>query len=208
LPPDPARTFAIVSDISLRTTIDRSLTSGPATCQGVAKIDAAYAGSNTLDLTKTFFPLGKSPGIDAVFYLVSQEVFSKPGANVTLCFDLATTPEQEADELGSAYVPVVAQAAADLVTAVTSVANAAIDADQTFIDFISGSDTSNAQNAITNLKNTLSSFHNFGDITGLTAAFNKVVDVSMSGTVNPDVQAFERPRARDRGGAPQTSMRR
>ncbi len=101
LPPDPTRTFAVVSQINLRTTIDRSLTQGPGGCKGPAQLDAAYAGTTTLDLTKIFYPLGKAPGTDTAFYFVSQEVFSKPGANVTLCFDRATTPEQA----GNAQAP-------------------------------------------------------------------------------------------------------
>ena len=61
LPPDPSRIFAVTNQITLRTTIDRSLTHGPGTCQGVVNLDAAYAGNTTLDLTKTFYPLGKAP---------------------------------------------------------------------------------------------------------------------------------------------------
>jgi predicted phage baseplate assembly protein len=101
LPPDPSRTFAVASNISLRTTIERPLTHGPTTCQGTVQIDSAYAGNTSLDLTKIFYPLGKAPGPDAVFYFTSQEVFSKPGANVTLCIDRATTPEEQADGAGS-----------------------------------------------------------------------------------------------------------
>lgn len=95
LPPDPSRTFAIASRINLRTTIDRALTHGVGTCQGIAQIDAAYSGNTPIDLTKIFYPLGKAPGIDSVFYFVSQEVFSKPGAQVNLCIDRATTPRKK-----------------------------------------------------------------------------------------------------------------
>jgi hypothetical protein len=102
LPPDPARVFAVASQVSVRTTINRALThgAGGTGCHGIAQIDAAYAGSTNLDLTKIFYPLGKAPGPDAVFYFVSQEVFSKPGAQVTLCMNRATTPEQEGDTKG------------------------------------------------------------------------------------------------------------
>src|SRR5262249_10555038 len=97
LPPDPSRIFAVASQISLRTTIDRSLIHGPGTCQGIAQIDNGYSGNTTLDLTKIFYPLGKAPGIDIAFYFTSQEVFSKPGANVTLCIDRVVTPEEQGD---------------------------------------------------------------------------------------------------------------
>jgi hypothetical protein len=126
LPPHPSRTFAIASQVSLRTTIDRPLTHGAGTCKGVAQIDAAYSGDTTLDLTKIFYPLGKAPGIDSVFYFTSQEVFSKPGAKVNLCINRAKTPEEEADEKGPDYAAEIEQAEKDLVAAVKDIAGSAI----------------------------------------------------------------------------------
>lgn len=154
LPPDPTRTFPVASQISLRTTIDRSLTHGPggSGCKGVAQLDAAYAGSTTLDLTKIFYPLGKAPGTDAVFYFVSQEVFSKPGANVTLCLDRATTPEEEGDALCPKYAIIVSQAEADLVQTAKQAATSAADCAVTIVDlFANQVDVTAANAAIVNL---------------------------------------------------------
>jgi len=152
LPPDPARTLAVVSQISLRTTIDRPLTHGKGTCQGIAQIDAAYSGDTTLDLTKIFYPLGKAPGLDSVFYFVSQEVFSKPGAKVTLCIDRATTPEEEADAQAPSYAAEVAQAEIDLVTAAQQVATTATDSANTLVAFYAGQvDVTAVNTAIANV---------------------------------------------------------
>jgi predicted phage baseplate assembly protein len=170
LPPDPARTFAVASQISLRTTIDRSLTHGPGAdgCQGVAQLDAAYAGSATLDLTKIFYPLGKAPGTDTAFYFVSQEVFSKPGANVTLCIDRAKTPEEEADSQLPDYVAQVALAEADLVTTAKQAAAAAADCAQTVVDFFAAQiDMSAIITAINTLKTAIGQVSSPADITNL-----------------------------------------
>jgi hypothetical protein len=160
LPPNPARTFATVGQINLRTTIDRSLTHGIKTCQGTAQIDAAYAGTTTLDLTKTFYPLGKSPGIDAVFYLVSQEVFSKPGANVTLCFDVTPTPEQQGDQSSSGWDAAVAQAQKEIIAAAQQAAANAVECANNVIaltvDKSSAPGYANVQSAITSVQNAAS----------------------------------------------------
>jgi predicted phage baseplate assembly protein len=176
LPPDPSRIFAAASQISLRTTIDRSLTHGAGTCKGVAQIDSAYSGNTTLDLTKTFYPLGKAPGIDSVFYFVSQEVFSKPGANVTLCVDLAKTPEAEADAQGPNYTAEVAKAAAELVQVAQQSAASAIDCATTIVDFFAGQvDVSAANTAINNLKNAESQVKSPADIANLKNALDQVM---------------------------------
>jgi hypothetical protein len=175
LPPDPSRTFAIASQINLRTTIDRSLTHGTGGCKGPAKIDAGYAGNTTLDLTKTFYPLGKAPGTDAVFYFTSEEVFSKPGANVTLCIDLATTPEQEADKGLSTYAGDVTQAAEDVVNALTSIANAELVYVQMYLDFTGNSLSSSQQNAQNELNEAISSFTDLSGLPQLIKAFDAMV---------------------------------
>jgi predicted phage baseplate assembly protein len=138
LPPDPSRTFAVASQIELRTTIDRPLTHGYKSggCRGDAQIDAAYAGTTTLDITKIFYPLGKAPGTDAAFYFVSEEVFSKPGAKVTLCIDLSKTPEQEGDTAGPKYAAEVTQAEKDLVKVAQDTATSAADTATTIVDFM------------------------------------------------------------------------
>jgi len=157
----------------------------------MAKIDAAYAGSTLLDLTKTFYPLGKSPGIDAVFYLVSQEVFSKPGANVTLCIDRVTTPEEEGDSKAPPYAAEVTKAEQDLVAAIAQVANAALDLTQTWVDFLGGTETTAAQTAAANLQGALTSFHDLSGVPQVSTTFNALIAAlyGISGTVNPNVTA-------------------
>ena len=193
LPPDPSRTFAVVSQISLRTTIDRSLTHGPGGCAGPAQLDAAYAGSTTLDLTKIFYPLGKAPGTDAAFYFVSQEVFSKPGANVTLCIDRAMTPEQEADAFGSNYAISVTQAEQDLIAGLTQVANAALDLTQTLTDLLGGTESTTVQIAVANLKTALTSFNSLSGLPQVSTAFDALLSafLGITGSVNPQVGPLE-----------------
>jgi hypothetical protein len=164
LPPDPSRTFAIASQISLRTTIDRSLTHGTGGCKGPAKIDSGFAGNTTLDLTKTFYPLGKAPDTDAVFYFTSQEVFSKPGANVTLCIDLATTPEQEANKGLSTFAADVTQAGKDLTATTQDVANSLIQYAQFVTNVFSGADSTSVQSPLNAL---ITAVTNLTDVTGI-----------------------------------------
>lgn len=181
LPPDPSRTFAVAGQINLRTTIDRPLTHGyhGSGCQGAVKLDAAYAGTTTLDLTKIFFPLGKAPGQDSAFYIISEEVFSKPGAKVTLCFDKGTTPEDQADALGSKYAEEVTQAEKDLVTSVRKVCKAAIDCANTWINLVSGSGSSASQTAINNLQSALTNLKNPSDIPAVKSAFDALMSAAL-----------------------------
>ena len=191
LPPDPSRNFAVASQVSLRTTIDRSLQHGPggSGCNGVAKLDAAFAGGTTLDLTKNFYPLGKAPGTDAVFYFTSREVFSKPGANVTLCFDRTKTPEEEADALGGKYAVDVAKAEQDLVKMARQIAGNAVDTAATIIDFFAGKvDVTAINNAVNALKAAAGGIKSPGDIPRLKQplidVFNSIEAVETGLSIN------------------------
>lgn len=46
--------------------------------------DKAVFGGKTLDVTKSFYPLGQNPIPGSAFYFKQTEIFSKPGARVTL----------------------------------------------------------------------------------------------------------------------------
>lgn len=46
--------------------------------------DKALFGGKTVDVTKTFYPLGQNPIPGSAFYFKQAEIFSKPGARVTL----------------------------------------------------------------------------------------------------------------------------
>lgn len=50
--------------------------------------EAAFNGSLPLDVSKDFLPFGAQPATLSVFYLASQEVFQRKGAQVTLTVDL------------------------------------------------------------------------------------------------------------------------
>lgn len=57
--------------------------------------DQAFADQTSLDVSSTFFPFGPQPLPGNAFYFTSEEVFSKPGANVTLLLVRAPTPQDE-----------------------------------------------------------------------------------------------------------------
>ncbi|MEO5817966.1 MAG: putative baseplate assembly protein [Gemmatimonadaceae bacterium] len=98
--------IAEVDRIGLRTTIDRSLpTNNCAALSESAGIlaDQAYAGETKLDLTKTIQPFGLRPQIGSAFYLSDEEILSKPGAEVTLCYRKVLTPEEKADQQGAKF---------------------------------------------------------------------------------------------------------
>lgn len=46
--------------------------------------DKALFGGKTIDVTKGFYPLGQTPAPGSAFYFKQSEIFSKPGARVTL----------------------------------------------------------------------------------------------------------------------------
>ncbi|MBI1742445.1 putative baseplate assembly protein [Candidatus Acetothermia bacterium] len=56
--------------------------------------DKAFANSESLDLTKAFYPLGQNPRPGNAFYFTSKEIFSKPKARVQVFMSIAPTPEQ------------------------------------------------------------------------------------------------------------------
>jgi predicted phage baseplate assembly protein len=105
LPPDPARVLPMVNRVQLRTIttrpLRRLLPSGEYV--GDVKPDQSFAGGSPVDLSKTFFPFGQSPTKDSAFYFSSDEVFGKPGAQVTVGFSRVVTPQEEADALGAKY---------------------------------------------------------------------------------------------------------
>lgn len=84
LPPDPARVLP---------TIDRIRTRALVNWAPVAlELDAASAGALPLDVSGTFHPFGRVAIPGAVFYLACDEAFGKPGASVSVTFDLPADP--------------------------------------------------------------------------------------------------------------------
>jgi uncharacterized phage protein gp47/JayE len=57
--------------------------------------DQAMFSGLPVDTTQTFYPLGLSPKPGDSFYFASEEIFTKPGAQVTVAIKLAETPSQK-----------------------------------------------------------------------------------------------------------------
>ena len=78
--------------------------------------DKGVSDGKAIDLTKSFQPLGPSPSPGAALYLACDDVFAKPGAEVTLALTRPRTVMDEADEQGKIY-EIEINAARDLITA-------------------------------------------------------------------------------------------
>jgi uncharacterized phage protein gp47/JayE len=92
--------------VQIRTIVHRELPAGACASHpenaGILA-DNAYAGETKLDLTKAVQPLGARPTAGSVFLLSCEEIFAKPGAEVTLCFRKVLTPEEKADQEGAKF---------------------------------------------------------------------------------------------------------
>jgi hypothetical protein len=76
--------------LALRINADRCNTPAcPADPKAPVVAPEGMANTTPLVLATTFFPLGREPRQFDAFYLGSREAFSKPGANVQLCFQMA-----------------------------------------------------------------------------------------------------------------------
>lgn len=114
LPPDPAQVLPLVDDVRVSVQISRPLSGGDAasleallegsSAEGVAALlatsggiepEKAFSGVEPLDTSKAFYPLGQAPRPGDAFYLSSQEIFSKPGAKVTVLIGVAESSPAE-----------------------------------------------------------------------------------------------------------------
>ncbi len=106
LPPDLSRQDGLVRRIRVNTVIRRlfatngldttiDLTKELAPTVGV-KPDQAFADGTSLDLSKAFYPFGQTALPGSVFYISSEEVFSKPNASVRLAIRKGTSPQSGA----------------------------------------------------------------------------------------------------------------
>ena len=94
--------------------------------RGVTSWIRRWPTTQPLNLTGQFYPLGRTPGPGSAFYLASEEIFGKPGAQVTLCFRRVVTSEQNTDQILDDQAKANAQAALKgLVDAARGTANAA-----------------------------------------------------------------------------------
>ncbi len=99
LPPQPGSELPAVDRILARSVIERPLHKSIFGCGGDIQPDQAFANGSKLDVSKPFSPFGKNADHNSAFYFASEEIFSKPGAQVKICFSRAVTPEEEADKL-------------------------------------------------------------------------------------------------------------
>jgi hypothetical protein len=112
LPPQTGAEWPLVNRIRVRTVIDRSLPENtvcsdlPATAG--FKPDLAFANGSKLDLSKAIYPLGQQPQPGSAFFFSSQEVFSKPGAQVTLCLSTVAPEAVDTTNTTALTAPVVA----------------------------------------------------------------------------------------------------
>jgi hypothetical protein len=63
--------------------------------------DIAFANRTELDLTVPFFPYGNNPQPMDAFYFSSEEIFSKPGAQVEILSCRTETPQDRIELIGS-----------------------------------------------------------------------------------------------------------
>lgn len=57
------------------------------------RLDKALSEGTSLDTSKPFYPLGQQPQPGAAFYFNQEEIFSKPGARVTMFVSRAESPQ-------------------------------------------------------------------------------------------------------------------
>ena len=83
-------------DDDLRNKIETAMEvpSGPERGSWLDPDQAMFSGL-PVDTTQTFYPLGLSPKPGDSFYFASEEIFTKPGAQVTVAIKLAKTPSQQ-----------------------------------------------------------------------------------------------------------------
>lgn len=138
LPPDPSRRLPVADKIRISCDIKRRIryevlrtvqtpkgTLKELGAVGDLQPDQAYSDGAKLDVTKTFYPLGKNPDRNSALYFSSAEVFSKPGAQVTLAFRRVPTPEEQADILAAAEL--VEEATQKIVKAVIDLTTIAME---------------------------------------------------------------------------------
>ncbi|GGO94453.1 putative baseplate assembly protein [Wenjunlia tyrosinilytica] len=99
--PDPAQLLPEVEQIRLSTVITRRIGQAVPVDDGTPAIDGGFppdtavADDAEADVSVPFYPFGLQPQPGAVFYFSSAEVFTKPGAEVRVCYVRTPTPQDE-----------------------------------------------------------------------------------------------------------------
>lgn len=108
LPPDPTNALPEVERVRLSTVIEQPVAAVEdsstelETLSGGLLPDKAFTDGTAVDLTKPFYPLGLQPQPGVAFYFSSEEIFSKPGAQMTVALVRTETPQ---DKFGVATTP-------------------------------------------------------------------------------------------------------
>lgn len=123
LPPDPALVLPLVDQLKISTEImhldplvmqavsGEAISKGAGSSESIEDIvqsepsgpesttwlapDQALFLTLPVDTSQTFFPLGMAPKPGDCFYLASEEIFTKPGANAIIGISLAETPNDQ-----------------------------------------------------------------------------------------------------------------
>lgn len=107
LVPNPAQLLPEVEQLEVSTILTCDVDASPAeegeppAIVGGIVPDSAIVDDSVADLSKPFYPFGQQPQPGSVFYFASEEVFSKPGATVEVCFVRTQTPQDELDADGN-----------------------------------------------------------------------------------------------------------
>jgi hypothetical protein len=94
-PPAPASRPPVVAAIRVRTVVDRQIAGGD--CATGFAPDAAVGDGGPIDLTKKIYPFTQHPQPTSVLYLASEETFTKPGAEVSICVARSQTLHDKLD---------------------------------------------------------------------------------------------------------------
>lgn len=92
-----------------------------------AAVNKAFANGGRVDLTRAFLPLGRAPRLGDVFYFTSA-AFAKPNAQIAARFQLAQTPEVEADDRSQEYGVNVNEARREWIQMLLTLGNEVIEA--------------------------------------------------------------------------------
>lgn len=98
--PDPAQLLPEVERIRLATVITREIglttpVGEPPEITGGFPPEHGIADGSPADLSAPFYPFGLQPQPGSVFYFSSAEVFTKPGADLRICYIRTPTPQDQ-----------------------------------------------------------------------------------------------------------------
>ena len=95
VPPNPTAQTPLVDRIRIRTVVDRAI--DDVDCATGFAPDLAFAGGEQIDLTKKIYPFTQHPQPTTALYLTSEDAFSKPGAELTICVKRDRTLDDKLD---------------------------------------------------------------------------------------------------------------